>query len=173
MHAAAGFPVESTWMQALKAGNYVTWPRLIPPKVQKHFPESDKVQKGHMKQQCQNVQSTKIKFELDSEPVPDLGKHDDETISDLRTHAATSNITANPDTVQKIATKKPKITDVFVRIINADNTMYTDQPGCFPATSSNGNKYIMVLVEIEGNYIDAEPMRSETEGATIKAYLIL
>jgi hypothetical protein len=51
--------------------------------------------------------------------------------------------------------------------------MYTDQPGCFPATSSNGNKYIMVLVEIEGNYINAEPMKSKTEGAMIKANLIL
>jgi hypothetical protein len=31
----------------------------------------------------------------------------------------------------------------------------------------------MVLVEIDGNYIDAEPMKSKTEGAMIKAYLIL
>ena len=51
--------------------------------------------------------------------------------------------------------------------------MYTNQPGCFLATSSKGNKYIMVLVEIYGNYINAEPMKSKTEGAMIKAYLIL
>jgi hypothetical protein len=31
----------------------------------------------------------------------------------------------------------------------------------------------MVLVEIYGNYINAEPMKSKTEGAMIKAYLIL
>jgi hypothetical protein len=31
----------------------------------------------------------------------------------------------------------------------------------------------MVLVEIDGNYINAEPMKSKTEGAMIKAYLIL
>ncbi len=30
LHAAAGFLVKSTWMQAIKAGNYVTWPRLTP-----------------------------------------------------------------------------------------------------------------------------------------------
>jgi hypothetical protein len=34
------------------------------------------------------------------------------------------------------------------------------------------NIYIMVLVEIDRNYIDAEPMKSKTEGAMIKAYLI-
>jgi hypothetical protein len=31
----------------------------------------------------------------------------------------------------------------------------------------------MVLVEIDRNYIDAEPMKRKTEGAKIKAYLIL
>jgi hypothetical protein len=60
-HAAAGFLVENTWMQEIKAGNYVTWQRLTHKTVRKHFPESDKVQKGHIKQQCQNVQSIKIK----------------------------------------------------------------------------------------------------------------
>jgi hypothetical protein len=28
LHAAAGFPVEVTWIKAIKAGNYITWPGL-------------------------------------------------------------------------------------------------------------------------------------------------
>jgi hypothetical protein len=28
LHASAGFPVESEWIKAIKAGNYVTWPEL-------------------------------------------------------------------------------------------------------------------------------------------------
>jgi hypothetical protein len=51
LHAAAGFPVESEWIKAIKAGNYVTWPELTAEAVHKHFPESDETQKGHMKQQ--------------------------------------------------------------------------------------------------------------------------
>jgi hypothetical protein len=31
----------------------------------------------------------------------------------------------------------------------------------------------MVLVEIDGNYIDGEPMKDRTEGSLIKTYLIL
>jgi hypothetical protein len=31
----------------------------------------------------------------------------------------------------------------------------------------------MVLVEVDGNYIDAEPMKNKTEGSIIKACLIL
>ena len=61
LHAAAGFPVESEWIKAIKAGNYVTWPELTAEAVHKHFPESDETQKGHMKQQRQNVRSTKVK----------------------------------------------------------------------------------------------------------------
>ncbi len=135
LHAATGFLVKSSWMQAIKAGNYVTWPKLTPEIVRKHFPESDKVQKGHMKQQHQNVRATKIKIEPDGKPIPDLGTHTD-----------ISNNIANPDIVMKTATKKSKFKDIFIRIINMDDTMYTDQPGSLPVTSSKGNNYIMVLV---------------------------
>jgi hypothetical protein len=31
----------------------------------------------------------------------------------------------------------------------------------------------MVLVEVYGNYNDAEPMKNKSEGSIIKAYLIL
>ena len=61
LHAAAGFPVQSKWIKAIKAGNYVIWPELTTEAVHKHFLESDETQKGHMKQQCQNVRSTKVK----------------------------------------------------------------------------------------------------------------
>ncbi len=61
LHAEAGFPVESEWINAIKAGNYVTWPELTAEAVHKHFPESDETQKGHMKQHRQNVRSTKVK----------------------------------------------------------------------------------------------------------------
>ncbi len=51
--------------------------------------------------------------------------------------------------------------------------MHSNQTGHFPATSSKGNQYIMVLVEVEGNNIDAGPMTNKSEGSIIKAYLIL
>jgi hypothetical protein len=66
-----------------------------------------------------------------------------------------------------------KMKDVYMKIHNASKTMHSNQTGCFPATSSKGNQYIMVLVEVDGNYIDAEPMKNKTEGSIIKAYLAL
>ena len=51
--------------------------------------------------------------------------------------------------------------------------MYTDQPDRFSATSSSRNQYIMVLVEVDGNYIDAEPMKNRSAGLMIKLPCIM
>jgi len=58
LHAMAGHPVKDTWLDAIKAGNYLTWPGLTTTAVRKHFPESDETQQGHMKKQRQGVRST-------------------------------------------------------------------------------------------------------------------
>ncbi len=58
-----------------------------------------------------------------------------------------------------------KMKDVYMKIHNASKIMQSNQTGCFPATSSKGNQYIIVLVEVDGNYIDAEPMKNKTEGS--------
>jgi hypothetical protein len=55
LHAAAGYPVEDTWVKVINAGNYTTWPELTATTACKHFPESDETQKGHMKRQRQGV----------------------------------------------------------------------------------------------------------------------
>jgi hypothetical protein len=55
LHAAAGYPVKETWIDSIKAGNFITWPGLTTAAVRKHFPESGKTQQGHMKRQCQGV----------------------------------------------------------------------------------------------------------------------
>lgn len=67
----------------------------------------------------------------------------------------------------------PKKSDVYLFIFNAHDTMYTDQTGAFPVTSSRGNKYIMVLYEVDGNHIDAEPMKRRTGETLVQTYLIL
>lgn len=49
--------------------------------------------------------------------------------------------------------------DVYLQDFNtAKKLMYTNQTGCFSITSSWGNKYTMVAVELDGNYIDTEPL---------------
>jgi hypothetical protein len=150
LHAAAGYPTEDSWIKAIKAGNYISWPGLTEKAVRKYFPESDETQKGHMKRQRQGVRSTKTLHTIHEENDDSMDDHN-----------------------SPIAPKLKKMKDIFIKIHSASETMYTDQTGRFPATSSSGNQYIMVLVEVDGNYIDAEPMKNKSAGSMIKAYLAL
>eukprot|EP00804_Cyclotella_cryptica_P004958 CCRYP_014075-RA/>CCRYP_014075-RA protein AED:0.08 eAED:0.06 QI:0/0/0/1/1/1/2/0/1100 len=59
LHAAAGFPAKTTWMAAIRHGNYNTWPLVTVANVHKHFPQSEETQQGHMRSQRQGVRSTK------------------------------------------------------------------------------------------------------------------
>eukprot|EP00804_Cyclotella_cryptica_P009653 CCRYP_011198-RA/>CCRYP_011198-RA protein AED:0.33 eAED:0.33 QI:0/0/0/1/1/1/2/0/430 len=59
LHAAAGFPTKTTWMAAIRRGNYNTWPLVTIANVHKHFPQSEETQQGHMRSQRQGVRSTK------------------------------------------------------------------------------------------------------------------
>ena len=47
-HAAAGFPTKESFTDAVRAGNYATWTGLTTTLISKHFPDSNKMQKGHM-----------------------------------------------------------------------------------------------------------------------------
>ena len=111
LHAAAGFPVMETWLDAIQAGNYITWPGLTVAAVRKHYPDSDETQKGHMKKQRQGVRSTKKKI--------------DNTSQDENNHTVTP---------------PKKMNDVYIKIHNAAETIHSDQTGRFPATSSRGNQ---------------------------------
>ncbi len=37
LHAAAGYPVEDTWIKVIKSGIYTTWPGLTATAARKHF----------------------------------------------------------------------------------------------------------------------------------------
>jgi len=61
--------------------------------------------------------------------------------------------------------------DVYLLIFDATKkSMYSDQTGKFPITSARGNKYIMVAVELDGNYIDCKPIQSRKAKALTNAY---
>jgi hypothetical protein len=61
MHAICGYPIKSTWLKAIKAGNHVGWPMLNECNVQKYYPKTIKTPKGHLNQTRKNVRSTKAK----------------------------------------------------------------------------------------------------------------
>ena len=48
MHAVCGYPVKSTWLKAVKAGNFVRSPLLTAQNVIRYYPETTETPKGHL-----------------------------------------------------------------------------------------------------------------------------
>ena len=48
MHATCGYPVKSTWIKAIKAGNFTGWPIINERTVAKYYPETEETPKGHL-----------------------------------------------------------------------------------------------------------------------------
>jgi hypothetical protein len=63
-----------------------------------------------------------------------------------------------------------KTHEAFFRVNDPTDSIHTDQTGAFPFTSQRGNRYIMVAVHLDANYIFVEPMRNRTKEEMIRAY---
>ena len=135
MHAACGYPAKSTWIKAIRKGNYAGWPLLSVENVHAHYPETDETPMGRLNQSRANVRSTRRK----RLPLPE----------------------ATEEELKRLVGKKEK--NVCVKIIDTHdmkNTIYSDQTGKFPVRARSGNRYIMVMVAIDPNYTLAQPMKN-------------
>jgi hypothetical protein len=139
MHTICGYPVKSTWLKAIKAGNYVGWPMLTERNVQKYYPKTTETAKGHLNQTRKNVRSTKVK----ATPL--------ETCNTSHLHGK-------------------KVRNVYIQTYMVHEFMFSDQTGHFPIQSLCGNKYIMVMVDIDSNTILVEPMKNREDAKMIQAY---
>jgi hypothetical protein len=72
LHAACFSPVKSTWITAIKNGNFSSWPGLTEHAVEKHLSKSTSTTKFHLNQQRQNARTTKIKDAKVIVPEPNI-----------------------------------------------------------------------------------------------------
>jgi hypothetical protein len=139
-HTSTGFPTKETFIDAIRKGNHATWPKLTITLTNCYFPDLDETIKGHLKGQRQGICSTKqIALEKMTEQVriKNEGKNSpDHHIPITKTHKA------------------------FFCIKDLSDSIHTDQTGAFPFTSQCGNRYIMVAIHLNANYIFVEPMRN-------------
>ena len=61
LHRACFSPCKDTWLRAIRAGYFKSWPGLTVQAVSKHLQKSSATLKGHMKQERKNLRSTKPK----------------------------------------------------------------------------------------------------------------
>ncbi len=151
-HTSAGFPTKETFVDLICKGNYATWPKLTITLINRYFPDSDETIKGHLKGQRQGIRSTKqialekiikneqVRIKIEGENSP--FHH----IPITKTHKA------------------------FFCIKDLSDSIHTDQTGAFPFTPQHGNRYIMVAIHLDANYIFVEPMCSRSKEEMIRAY---
>ncbi len=111
--------------------------------VNKHFPDAIEMHKGHKRKQRQNVRSTR---QPRTTFAADEGK-------ELNWALATQNI--------------------MVKVVNATNTIYTDQTGHLPVRSTHGHKLLMILFDVDANYINAKLLIDNKDTSLITAYQAL
>ncbi len=63
-----------------------------------------------------------------------------------------------------------KVQDIYTQMYMVRKTMFSDQTGQDPMRSQQGNKYIVVMTEINSNAILVEPMKSRKDEEMIRAY---
>jgi hypothetical protein len=53
------FQQKAAFIDAVRNGNYSTWPKLTVTLINQYFPDSEEIIKGHLKEQRQGIRSTK------------------------------------------------------------------------------------------------------------------
>lgn len=62
---------------------------------------------------------------------------------------------------------------MYTKVYDVRETVFTDQTGQFPTRSRAGNKYLMVMVEIDSSCILVEPLTSRKDHELQRAYKVL
>ena len=152
MHTAAGFPVKSTWLKAIKKGNFATWPGLRYSNVAKYCTQSVETLKGHMVQASQGVQSTNKKT------------HKNQVIKKVNGKTTIEKEYDEEELLPPIEIKEFHIWDHPI------SKIYTDDCGRFPIRSRSGNEYIMIAYHCDSNTILQAPFVNRKEKHRIRAY---
>jgi hypothetical protein len=151
-HASAVFPTKATSINAVHNGNYSTWPKLTVTLINRYFPDSDETIKGHIKGQRQGIRSTK---QLALDKI-------------IENEEVRIKIEGEGSPFHQIPITKTH--EAFFRIDDLTDSIHTKQTGAFPFTSQRGNRYIMVAIHLDANYIFVQPMRNRTKEEMIRAY---
>jgi hypothetical protein len=93
--------------------------------------------------------------------------HMNQTCKNVHSTKAKQTLLETCDTLQLHG---KKVRDIYTTMYDVHETMFSDQTGQFPTCLQSGNKYIMVLVEIDKNAILVKPMKNRKHAEMIRAY---
>ena len=141
-HAGDGFPVRTTWLKAIKVGNYRTSPGITLANATAYCPSADETIEVHIVQSRQGVRSTKPK--IPRRPIPDTSPDDSYL----------------PSTTSR---------ELHIHTVHTSK-LYTDDTGRFPIKSRSRNQYLMVAYHWDPNTILVAPFKTRKDKQRLEAY---
>ena len=147
LHRGCFSPMVSTWTKAIDAGYFTNLPGLISAIVRKHLPKAITTIKVHLRQDRQNVRSTK--------PSPTSATV---TLSHVMSTSAIP-LNANVQTHS-----------LFAKTMSVAGRVFSNQTCRFMHTSSRGTKDIMVFYDYYSNAILPETINSHSEHNLTRAF---
>ena len=154
-HQSCFSPCIRTFTEAIKNGNFDSWPGLNDLKLYNHMTRTLATSMGHLDQQQQGLQSTKqqaLNFLLEQELHSDI-KND---------FFPKDTGLANQITNDCVAQIVP---------FSQTNKAYMDLTGRFPHISSSGNEYVLVVYDYDSNAILAEAIPNRQAAVITEAWL--
>ena len=133
--------MRDTWLRAIKAGKFTSWPGLTYQNASKYCPISKETIKGPMVQTRQHVRSTRPTLKL-GKPPKAIPPEDEPEGRKNKIHIKTTHI----------------------------NKLYTDYTGRFPVISRKVNQYIMVAYHCDSNAVLVVPFKTRKDKDRMAAY---
>ena len=144
MDAVCGHPVKLPWLKATKTGNFLGWPLPTVKNVTKYYPETVETPKEHMNQTGKKSRSTKTtggtskcghKKKLKTTTAADVMNQVKAQKQGARgTSVSDANLVSEETNVSHLEGKK--IRDVYTRVYDVKNTVFSDQTGHSPHGSN-------------------------------------
>ena len=132
-HTAEGYPVKDTWLTAIKAGNYTSWPGLTLTNATKYCPSLNNMIKGHIVQTRRNVRLTKRRL------IPKKAAG----VRNQCQGAGNGSTTASSSNDSEILPPDDGVHCLHVETVHHIK-LYTDDTGHFLTRAKRGNHYVIV-----------------------------
>ena len=159
-HAAAGYPVRSTWLRAIEAGNFASFPGLTLANAKRFCPSANETIESHLVQERQGTRSSCAKPQEASNPslAADAdGIHDQFSGAG---YGAKQPATPPQDETAP-APASSAANELHVCILH-HSKLYTDDIGRFPFQARSGNQHGMVAYH-SSNVILFKPFKSRKD----------
>ena len=149
-HQSVGSPPASTFVKAIRNGQFKSFPGLTAELITKHLPPSKATAKGHMVRKRQGVQSTRSQRK---------------EILDARLELADMN------PPQEACAANENEMFCFAALADAnEGVIYSDQTGRFPVMSHEGMQYLFIAYIYDENAILIRPLRNREDSSMVECF---